>query len=99
MAVDTTLAQEVERKTPPRRWRIDIAIALGLVSIVALGVIWGQSTKRRDQHVLQAEGFHNDKEYDRAIAAYTLAIQNDPSCALAYANRASAYFHNGEFKR
>src|SRR5207302_1643309 len=76
-----------------------IAIALALVGVVAVGIVWGQSSRSRDQHGSRAEGFIRAQDYPQAIEAYTRAIQSDPNCALAYANRASAYFSNGDFER
>ncbi len=57
----------------------------------------GQKTKVQWRN----EGFahYNAKQYEKAIAAYDLAIQLDPAYVLAYYNRGLAYHAIGEYRK
>jgi tetratricopeptide (TPR) repeat protein len=84
-------------RRPPRRRGVDIVIALTLIGIVLVGILWGQGVKQRNLHGTQGEKYHHAKEYGKAVQEYTEAIRHDPKCALVYANRAGAYFSQGDY--
>src|ERR1019366_5284501 len=87
---------------PPKKSRsrrTDLVIAVFVLALMVAGIIWGRSGKLRDLHGNRAETYFNGKEFGRAVEEYTEAIRHDPTCALAYANRGSAYFNKGEFEQ
>ena len=40
----------------------------------------------------------SNKQYDRAIEDYNVAIELDPNCALSYMDRGAAYYFKGEYQ-
>jgi tetratricopeptide (TPR) repeat protein len=72
-----------------------------LVSGVAMALVAGQSPSPRppsdaEFHLTRGESRSAVKDYDGAIAEYTLAIQLKPDYAEAYNDRGFAYYLKGE---
>ncbi len=55
--------------------------------------------KDAQEHLDRGTAWHVTHEYDRAIAEYNLAIQIDPTSALAYASRGGAWLDKHEYDK
>jgi tetratricopeptide (TPR) repeat protein len=88
------------------RRRSVVGIAL-LISLVAVGIIEPQaqnvvptkSAGSAEFYLKLGEDYSGVRDYDRAIADYTTAIELKPDYAEAYNDRGFAYYLKGDFDR
>src|SRR4051794_11265088 len=79
--------------------RIDWLIGIVLVSLIAVGVVFGQRNRERDRLRTEAvEQFHKN-DFEEAIAGFARSIASDPTNAEAHVSRAAAYCRHGDFER
>ena len=81
-----------------RPWRIaaGAGVALAVVGVMAFSVVRGHHVRARDRHAEEAMSLFEDRDFDRAIAASTEALRDDPGSALTYANRAASHLRKGD---
>ncbi len=77
-----------------------IAISIVLVCAVAV-LLWFASPVTDTAAASNSQGiFYNEKgEYEKAVVAFTKAIELDPSFALAYSNRGWVHIKLGEYEQ
>ena len=73
-------------------WLVPVAAVI-VMNIIAIGAIYGlNEVSKNISSTEQGMLYQSLGDYDEAIEKYTLAIEENPENAAAYANRALAYF-------
>jgi len=77
-----------------------LGIAVTLVLAVAASLWFAAPVvDTADSANNQGLDYNNEGEYDKAIVAFTKAIELDPELALAYNNRGWAYIELGQYEQ
>ncbi len=77
-------------------------IAIATILVITIGAaIWFASPSIDTAVAANKQGmvYNNNGEHDKAIIAFTKAIELDPSFALAYSNRGWAYMDLGQYEQ
>ena len=75
------------------------AVGIVLLAVVGLAVAGAVRGRGLWAHGNLGRAYYQGKQYGRASAEYTKAIAGDPTCALAYANRAATWCKRGDLDR
>ncbi len=83
---------------------VGLALSFAAVATTLLAPISSASARRiirmrggPDPTLVLGNQYYNTGDYDRAIVAFTLAIQNNPKVSGGYYDRGLAYYQKGDF--
>lgn len=77
-------------------------VVLAFFLVLAVGVsLWFAAPVEDSAEAYNNQGlvYNNEGEYDKAVDAFSKAIELDPELALAYGNRGWAYIKLGQHER
>jgi len=77
-------------------------VVLAFLLVLAIGVsLWFAAPLEDSAEAYNNQGlvYNNEGEYDKAVDAFTMAIELDPELALAYSNRGWAYIGLGQYEQ
>ena len=73
--------------------------AVGIIELQSQSVVTTKSSVGAEFYLQRGEDYAGARQYDRAIADYTTAIELKPPYAEAYNDRGFAYYLKGDFER
>jgi len=76
-------------------------VVAGALVLIVAALLWFASPLAETADAANNQGlvYNNKGEHDKAIVAFTKAIELDPNHALAYSNRGWAYIQLGQYEQ